>query len=74
MINYSLRPVYITCMTLYVIFTIICAVAPNLGVFFAFRVLQGIASSGGMAVAGGTVADLFLPHERGKAMSLFMLA
>lgn len=61
-------------MAFYVVFTIICGIASNLGLFFAFRVLQGIASSAGMAVGGGSVADLFSPQERGRAMSIFMLA
>ncbi|KAL1931601.1 hypothetical protein VTP01DRAFT_9744 [Rhizomucor pusillus] len=68
------RWVYTIAMALYTVFTIICGVATNLGLFFAMRILQGIASSAGMAVGGGTVADLFAPHERGKAMSLFMLS
>lgn len=36
------------------------------------RLLQGIAASAGMAVGGGTVVDLFEPHERGRYMSFFM--
>ena len=28
----------------------------------------------GMAVGGGSVADLFHPHERGRAMSVFMIS
>lgn len=27
-----------------------------------------------MAVGGGSVADLFHPHERGRAMSVFMIS
>lgn len=71
---YIFRWVYIISTALYTAFTIICGIATNLGLFFAMRVLQGIASSAGMAVGGGTVADLFVQHERGKAMSIFMLS
>lgn len=60
-------------MGLYVVFTIICGVARKLGLFFVMRILQGIAASAGMAVGGGSVADMFAPQERGGAMSIFML-
>jgi MFS family permease len=41
--------------------------------FFTFRLLQGIFGSTGQAVGGGTISDIFEPHERGKAIGLFML-
>ncbi|KAL1928108.1 hypothetical protein VTP01DRAFT_3024 [Rhizomucor pusillus] len=64
--------IYVSSAALYVIFTIICGISNNLGLFFAMRLLQGIAASAGMAVGGGTVVDLFEPHERGRYMSFFM--
>ncbi|KAI9260531.1 major facilitator superfamily domain-containing protein [Phascolomyces articulosus] len=67
------RWVYISSMGFYTVFTIICGIANSLPLFFVFRILQGIASSAGMAVGGGSVADLFRPAERGRAMSTFML-
>ncbi|KAG0194553.1 hypothetical protein DFQ28_009761 [Apophysomyces sp. BC1034] len=67
------RWVYIVSSALFTVFTIICGVATNLGLFFAMRLLQGICASAGQAVGGGSVADLFEARERGKAMSIFML-
>ncbi|CAO3671234.1 unnamed protein product [Rhizopus stolonifer] len=67
------RWVYISCMALYTICTIICGVSRNLGQFFAFRMLQGIFGSVGQAVGGGSVSDLFEPHERGRAMGIYLL-
>lgn len=60
-------------MALYTVCTIICGIANSLGVFFAFRLLQGIFACAGQAVGGGSVSDIFERHERGKAMGIYML-
>ncbi|KAI7858046.1 major facilitator superfamily domain-containing protein [Circinella umbellata] len=67
------RGVYIIAMAIYTVTTIICGISKNLVLFFVMRVLQGVFSSAGMTVGGGTVADLFMVHERGKIMSLLTL-
>ncbi|KAI8888865.1 MFS general substrate transporter [Backusella circina FSU 941] len=67
------RWVYITAMALYTVCTIICGISTSLGLFFAFRILQAIFACVGQAVGGGTVSDIFEAHERGKAMSLYIL-
>ncbi|KAG2199219.1 hypothetical protein INT47_010594, partial [Mucor saturninus] len=67
------RWVYIIAMAIYTVCTIICGVSTNLGVFFAFRLLQGMFACAGQAVGGGSVSDIFEPHERGKAMSIYIL-
>ncbi|KAI9323337.1 major facilitator superfamily domain-containing protein [Dichotomocladium elegans] len=61
-------------MTLYTVFTVVCGIANSFVLFFVFRVLQAVVASAGMSVGGGSVADLFHPHERGRAMSIFMLS
>jgi MFS family permease len=35
--------------------------------------LGGCAASGPMSVGGGSIADLYPAHERGKAMALFSM-
>ncbi|KAI7871798.1 major facilitator superfamily domain-containing protein [Spinellus fusiger] len=67
------RWVYTTGMLFYTIFTIVCALSPNVAVFFVFRLLQGVFACVGQAVGGGSAADLFLPHERGMAMSFYIV-
>ncbi|KAI8888929.1 MFS general substrate transporter [Backusella circina FSU 941] len=67
------RWVYITTLALYTVCTIICGTSSSIGVFFAFRMLQGIFACGGQAVGGGTVSDLFEPKDRGKATGIFIL-
>ncbi|KAG2198262.1 hypothetical protein INT47_004346 [Mucor saturninus] len=67
------RWVYIVCMALYTVCTIICGISTKLGLFFVFRLLQGIFVSAGQAVGGGSVSDIFEPQDRGKAMSIYIL-
>ncbi|KAI8640891.1 major facilitator superfamily domain-containing protein, partial [Parasitella parasitica] len=67
------RWIYIVCLILYCVCTIVCGVSTNLGLFFAFRLLQSVFASAGQAVGGGSISDMFEPRERGKAMGLYML-
>ncbi|KAI8985912.1 major facilitator superfamily domain-containing protein [Pilobolus umbonatus] len=67
------RWVYIITMALFAVCSLICGLSNNIGVFFCFRLLQGIFSSAGQAIGGGSVTDLFEAQERGKAMSIYIL-
>lgn len=58
---------------LYVAFTIGCAMSNNTAMFLVFRFICGCAASSPMAIGGGTIADLHIPEERGKAMAIFGL-
>ncbi|ORZ05854.1 major facilitator superfamily domain-containing protein [Absidia repens] len=67
------KPTYIIAMLLYVIFSVVCGVSKNIGLFFAFRLLQGVAASAAQAIGGGSVADMYNFQSRGKMMSIFLL-
>ncbi|KAJ7696163.1 major facilitator superfamily domain-containing protein, partial [Mycena metata] len=49
----------------------ICAVSKNLPMLLVFRFLTGVSASN---TCGGTIGDLFGPHQRAKAMALYGLA
>ncbi|KAI9260540.1 major facilitator superfamily domain-containing protein [Phascolomyces articulosus] len=68
------KPVLVVSMAFYTVVTIICAISKNLALFFIMRILQGIFSSAASSVGGGAAADLFFPHERGRAMGSLTLA
>ncbi|KAL9052055.1 MAG: hypothetical protein Q9162_005626 [Coniocarpon cinnabarinum] len=70
---YGRQWVYAISNVFFVIFSIACAVATSLNMLIGFRFLAGIAGSTVIAIGGGTVADLFVQEERGKAMSLWSL-
>ncbi|SCO84239.1 related to multidrug resistant protein [Fusarium oxysporum] len=63
--------VYYFCNLVYIAFTFGCAFSTNVAMFLVFRIIAGCAASGPMSIGGGTVADLFVQEERGKAMALF---
>jgi multidrug resistance protein len=64
---------YHICNFTYLAFTIGCALSTSTVMFLVFRFICGCAASGPMTIGGGTIADLYEPQERGKAMALFGL-
>ncbi|KAK8132354.1 MFS transporter [Apiospora kogelbergensis] len=65
--------VYHFCNLGYIGFTFGCAFSNDVAVFLVMRFLAGTMASGPLSVGGGTVADLYPPQLRGKAMSMFSL-
>jgi MFS family permease len=68
---YGRAPVYHITNLLFVVFAVACAVAPSLSSLIGFRFLVGLAASVPASVGGGTIAELFIPSERGKATSVY---
>ncbi|EWZ49067.1 hypothetical protein FOZG_00037 [Fusarium oxysporum Fo47] len=54
------------------IFNAACAGAPNGASLLVFRFLAGSFGSSPLTNAGGAIADMFPPHQRGLAMTLFV--
>ncbi|KAI5963023.1 uncharacterized protein KGF55_002815 [Candida pseudojiufengensis] len=71
--KYGRRSVYIISFILFVGFSIGTALAPNISALIVLRVLQGGSSASVQAVGAGTIADLYAPQERGKAMGWYYL-
>ncbi|KAF8837441.1 MFS general substrate transporter [Paxillus ammoniavirescens] len=65
------RPVYIFSTILFTLTQVMVALAPNIGVVIAGRVLGGVFGSTGASLVGGSIADIWGPQERGTPMSLF---
>ena len=57
----------------FIIFTIACAYAPSLSTLILFRFLTGVAGSTPITIGGSSVADMFIPLERGRAMSVWSM-
>lgn len=73
--QYGRRPILISTLCLYIIFTMACALAPNWAGFLVFRFLSGIFASPPMSVTGGSIADVY--HEkvsRGRANVMWSTA
>ncbi|KJZ78858.1 hypothetical protein HIM_01631 [Hirsutella minnesotensis 3608] len=69
---YGRVPLYQICNAGFLIFSIACAVAPNLGALVVFRFLAGLAGSCPMAIGPGTIADLVTTEKRGKAIAAWV--
>jgi DHA1 family bicyclomycin/chloramphenicol resistance-like MFS transporter len=58
----------------YVVFSLVCAVAPNIGFLIAARLLQGIGGSAGLVVSRAVVRDLYGGgRNAARIFSLLML-
>jgi len=65
------NPVYITTLTLYMVFVMASGLAPNTGAQLAFRFLAGLFGSTPLTCAGGSISDLWSPMERVYAFPMF---
>jgi multidrug resistance protein len=68
---YGRRPVYLVSITLFLIFTIACAVSNSLGMLIAFRFFCGCAGSTAITLGGATIGDSFPKDKRGAAMAIW---
>ncbi|KAL6414012.1 hypothetical protein AUP68_03545 [Ilyonectria robusta] len=58
---------------LFVIFTVACALAPNLNGLIVFRLLAGLAGCCPLALGAGSLADIIAQEKRGAAMASWIL-
>jgi DHA2 family multidrug resistance protein len=65
---------YMTCVTLFTLSSLLCGLAPSLGLLLFFRVLQG-AGGGGLAPSEQSIlADTFQPEYFGMAFAIWGIA
>lgn len=67
---YGRQYVYNVSNILYTIWTVCCAVAPEIGSLAVFRFLAGFAGSCPLTIGAGSIADMFIQEKRGGAMAL----
>ncbi|KAL5361382.1 major facilitator superfamily domain-containing protein [Aspergillus floccosus] len=67
------RTIYLVSFCLFTIFNILSAISDSIAMLIVMRMLSGGASASVQAVGAGTIADLWDPHERGRAMGIFYL-
>ncbi|OTB01881.1 hypothetical protein M426DRAFT_265408 [Hypoxylon sp. CI-4A] len=67
------RTIYLLSFALFVIFSVISAISVNIAMLIVIRVLYGGAAASVQAVGAGTVADIWEPRQRGRAMGIFYL-
>ncbi|KAK4033754.1 hypothetical protein C8A01DRAFT_49733 [Parachaetomium inaequale] len=67
------RTIYIVSFSLFLVFSILSAVSVNISMLIVMRILGGGASASVQAVGAGTIADIWEPAHRGRAMGIFYL-
>ena len=67
------RIVYLISFSLFIIFSIGCALAPNIAALSILRFLAGISGSVGPTLGAASIGDMFKRSERGKAQSVYAL-
>ncbi|GAA6032025.1 hypothetical protein JCM8097_003393 [Rhodosporidiobolus ruineniae] len=68
---YGRSPVYFVGFSLFLIFQFMAAFANNIACLIIGRFLAGASGSAFLSVAGGSVADMFRPHEVGAPMQFY---
>lgn len=73
--QYGRRPILLSTLCLYIIFTMASALAPNWAGFLVFRFLSGTFASPPMSVTGGSIADVYQEKvSRGQANVMWSTA
>ena len=62
---------FMTCLVLFTVSSLLCGLAPSLGLLLFFRVLQGAGGGGLQPMAQAILADTFPPQQRGLAFALY---
>ncbi|KAI8371749.1 major facilitator superfamily domain-containing protein [Radiomyces spectabilis] len=65
------RRIYLISFLISVVGSICCALSVNASMFIVFRGFSAIGSSSVMSMGAGTLADIFEPHERGRAFAWY---
>jgi len=65
---------YMSCVAMFTISSLLCGLAPNLGLLILFRVLQGLGGGGLAPSEQAILADTFSPQKRATAFSVYAMA
>ena len=70
--KYGRKPILLIGLVLYIIFSILCAMAQNVGLLIVFRVLQAFGGGAATAVATAIVKDIYNVRERERVLAIVM--
>lgn len=62
---------FMGCLAVFTVSSLLCGLAPSLGMLLLFRVLQGAGGGGLQPMAQAILADTFPPQQRGLAFALY---
>jgi DHA2 family multidrug resistance protein len=64
---------FLACLVIFTVSSLLCGIAPSLGLLLLFRVMQGAGGGGLQPMAQAILADTFPPQKRGLAFALYGL-
>lgn len=64
---------FLLCIVIFTVSSLLCGLAPTLGLLLLFRVFQGVGGGGLQPMAQAIMADSFEPSKRGLAFALYGL-
>ena len=67
--SFGRRTVYLLSFFFFIVFSAIGGVSVNIAMLIVFRILMGGAAASVQVVGAGTIADIWQPKERGRAMA-----
>jgi DHA2 family multidrug resistance protein len=62
---------FLICLSLFTFSSLLCGIAPTLGILLLSRVIQGVGGGGLQPMAQAILADTFPPEKRGLAFSVY---
>jgi MFS transporter, DHA2 family, multidrug resistance protein len=65
------KRLFMGCIAFFTLSSLLCGLAPSLGLLLLFRVLQGLGGGGLQPMAQAILADTFPPERRGLAFALY---
>src|SRR5712671_123346 len=68
---YGRRAMIITALSLFIVGSILCAVAPNMPMLIVARGLQGLGGGGILPIVQTVISDIVTPRERGQYQAYF---
>jgi EmrB/QacA subfamily drug resistance transporter len=68
---YGRRAMIITALSLFVVGSVLCALAPNMPVLIVARGLQGLGGGGILPIVQTVISDIITPRERGQYQAYF---
>jgi MFS transporter, DHA2 family, multidrug resistance protein len=62
---------FMLCIVVFTVASLLCGIAPSLGMLILFRIIQGAGGGGLQPLAQAILADTFPPQKRGLAFALY---
>jgi DHA2 family multidrug resistance protein len=70
-VTFGRKRFFMICLCIFTVSSLLCGIAPSLGLLLLFRVLQGAGGGGLQPMAQAILADTFPPEKRGLAFALY---